>query len=285
MQPRRPRLLRPVQLARRLACGLDPGRAARAARCPAALLEQLLGEPEFVEIVQGWRELLELAPEARTARLVKLAQLVLEEALERRSIPAALFTLAQAFRGRDPVQAVADGLARALACARGEAERAAAAPPPDTLPAQAPPAPAAEVRPERPRPDPLDALCRRTGASLRAAMVVEQGRWADPAPPPAPATDPLGAAVHALHRAAAAQAAQASTPAPPPPAPPPARTPDPIRAKRVDALTARLMQELAHAGPAQRLALERMDDKTLDRLARQLLTGPPRAGPGQTRGP
>jgi hypothetical protein len=282
MLPRRPRLLRRVQLARRLASGLDPGRAARAARCPEELLEQLLGEPEFLEIVQGWRALLELDPPARTARLVKLAQLVLEEALERRSLPAALFTLVQAFRGKDPVQAVADGLARALARARAEAERAAAAPPSDALPAQAPPAPPPAAVSARRRPDPLTGLCRRTGASLRAAMVVEQGRWAAAAPQaPASATDPLGAAVHALHRMADAAAASRS-PAPPPPA---ARTPDPARAAQVDALTGQLMQKLAQAGPAQRLALERLDDAALDRLARQLLTTPPRAGPAQPRGP
>jgi hypothetical protein len=39
------------------------------------------------------------------------------------------------------------------------------------------------------------------------------------------------------------------------------------------------MAQLAAAGPAQRLALERLDEQALDHLARQLLTAPPRAGP------
>jgi hypothetical protein len=282
MSPRRPRLLRRVQLARRLACGLDRDRAARAAGCPAELLDELLGEPEFQEIVQGWQALLALDPPARTARLVKLAQLVLEEALERRAVPAALFTLAQAYAGQDPVGAVAEGLERALQRARAEAARCPPAAPVDPPPGAIAPA-AAPLRPPpaRRRPDPLTGLCRRSGAALRAAMIVEQGRWAaadpqaptaDPraADPQAPTADPLGAAVHALHRAADAARLGAA---------PPARPPGPTRAQQVEALTARLMAQLAAAGPAQRLALERLDEQALDHLARQLLTAPPRAGP------
>ncbi len=282
MPPRRPRLVRRVQLARRLAAGLDPARAAQAARCPAELLEQLMGEAAFLEIVQGWRELLALAPEARTERLTKLAQLVLEEALERRSLPAALFTLAQARRGRDPVRTLVDGLERGLARAAAEhaaehaAEGVAAAPaaaaPASRDPQGSPPAPPDP----RPRPDPLATLCHRTAAGLQAAIVVEQGRWTAAAAGPDPQADPLGAAVHALHRAAAAGRC---------PPPPPARTPEPIREKQRDALTARLMHAFAQAGPAERLALERLDDAALERLARRLLLTPTHPGPAQPQGP
>ena len=290
MSPRRPPLVRRLGLARRLAAGLEPARVAHAARCPPELLDRLLEEASFVEIVQGWRELLGLAPDARTRRLAGLAQLVLEEALERRSLPAALFTLVHAWRGRDPVHALTGGLERALERARAEAAPDAAAAPPEPRPDPAPePLPATSpTAAARARPDRLAALCHRTGAALRAAIVVEQGRGALAGPLAPPATDdPLGAAVHALHRAADAARAPARpaagpagpAPAAPPAAPPPDR-PRPAPAL-VDALTDRLVAKLAEVGPAGRLALERMDDRALDRLARQLLTRPPHPGPAQ----
>jgi phosphoglycolate phosphatase-like HAD superfamily hydrolase len=289
MLPRRPRLLRRVALARRLAAGLDPTHVARAAGCPDDLLATLLAEESFQEIVQGWRELLALDPEARTLRLTRLAQLVLEEALERRSLPAALFTLAHALRGRDPVCAVTGGLERAVERARVEAARLAEARPADPRPAQAPTTSApSRAAAERPHPDPLAALCHRTGASLRAAIVVEQGRGGLDRPLPPPATDdPLGAAVHALHRAADAAATQAPAPAsagPAPHAPPAPDRPRPAPAL-VDALTDQLLAKLARAGPAERLALERLDDHALDRLARTLLRRPLPTSPAQPQGP
>jgi hypothetical protein len=80
------------------------------------------------------------------------------------------------------------------------------------------------------------------------------------------------------------------TPPPGPTAPrrhhPPLTAAGPVapRAQRVDALTDQLLARLARAGPAERLQLERLDKAALDRLALELLTRLPPAGPAQPQG-
>lgn len=283
---RRPRPTRAYGLARRLAQGAPLAAVAQAARCPLSLLEQLLAEPEFQELLAGWRDLLALAPDARTRRLIRLAQGVLEQALAEGRLGAALFTLAEAFAGRDPVARLAQGVERALAraplagAARGDAPPGAEAP----ATATTRPPPARSVPPR----DPLRDAARHAAAALRATIVQEHGQSLAPLPLPAAAgpdaKDPLGAAVHALHRAADA-AARAPHASPPPTAGHPG-TPGPGPAPALLAAVAdQLQAKLAQAGPAGRRALERLDDQALRYLAHDLLAAPPHAGPAQAQGP
>lgn len=266
---RRPRPTRAYGLARRLAQGAPPAAVARAAGRDPAWLEALLAEPEFQELLAGWRDLLALAPDARTRRLVRLAHGVLEQALAEGRLSAALFTLAEASAGRDPVVTLAQGVERALARAPLGADPAGPAPPPRDPP---------PVRPAGAQRDPLRNACQHAAAALRATIVQEHGLAA--APHPDSGADPLGAAVHALHRAA--DAAQAAAHAPEAGTPRPTPRPSPAL---LDAVTDQLLGKLAQAGPEGRLALERLDDQALDRLARALLASAPRAGPAQPQGP
>jgi hypothetical protein len=272
---RRPRPTRAYGLARRLAQGAPVAAVARAARCAPSLLEQLLADPEFQELLAGWQDLLRLAPDARTRRLVVLAHGVLEQALAEGRLGAALFTLVEASAGRDPVVSLAQGIERALA----RAPLPAAA---DPLAADRPPA--ARAAPPRDR---LQTATRHAAAALRATIVQEHGQSLAPLPAaPAPdGADPLGAAVHALHRMADAAAQQRHAP-PPPAAGRAATAPDPGPAPALLAAVAdQLLAKLAQAGPAGRRALERLDEQALHELAHDLLASQPDPGPAQAQGP
>jgi hypothetical protein len=272
---RRPRPTRAYGLARRLAQGAPVAAVARAARCAPSLLEQLLADPEFQELLAGWQDLLRLAPDARTRRLVVLAHGVLEQALAEGRLGAALFTLVEASAGRDPVVSLAQGIERALA----RAPLPAAA---DPLAADRPPA--ARAAPPRDR---LQTATRHAAAALRATIVQEHGQSLAPLPAaPAPdGADPLGAAVHALHRMADAAAQRQHAP-PPPPAGRAATAPDPGPAPALLAAVAdQLLAKLAQAGPAGRRALERLDEQALHELAHDLLASQPDPGPAQAQGP
>jgi hypothetical protein len=109
MSPRRPPASRldPYRLGFRLVHGLTPAQAARAERVPAAEVESLLAQPEFQELLQTCRELDAMPAEDRLALLERMALTVLEHALARGDIRAALFFLRERQQGHNPAHTLA----------------------------------------------------------------------------------------------------------------------------------------------------------------------------------
>jgi hypothetical protein len=199
-----------LAIVRRLAAGVPPERVGEGTGLEPHEIEAILAERGLERAVAAYRELLATPPEARLARLYELALQVLEQALAEGCRLTLVYMLRGAGAGRDPVAWLAARIH----------QRLEAAPPPvapsESAPEPAPPEGAAARRPVR-RPDPLDAQAWRTAARLRREILGEAGLAAADLPPPAPpagpeprdgldltdpVADPLGAAVHRLHRAA-----------------------------------------------------------------------------------
>jgi hypothetical protein len=151
-----------LRMADRLAVGMSPTAAALPEGLDAAMVDELLAQEDFRELVEATKACLEEPPEVQHRQLVILARQTLERALAWDDDPkAALFVLEEDARGRDPAVTLAEGVLKAQRRAL-----AAAAPPP---------APPVAPRPARPPLgyDPLCAMMYRGAARLRAMVRTE----------------------------------------------------------------------------------------------------------------
>jgi hypothetical protein len=117
LSSRRPRPARidEYRLGFRLAHGLTPAQAARAERVPAADVEALLAQSDFQELLETCREFDTMPADKRLAMLEHLALTILEHALARGDVRAALFFLRERRQGRNPAHTLAT---RVLSAAR-----------------------------------------------------------------------------------------------------------------------------------------------------------------------
>jgi hypothetical protein len=182
-----------LRISHRLASGMTPAEVARCERVEAGVIDGMLADPSFRDLVASAQALEALPAEARIERLVGLARFTLELALLDGDTRAACFVLREADRRRDPARSLAE---RALAGVR----------PPPPLP---PPTPA--ERPAVPAPRPAehpDARWLRRGVGrLRDAVLAEQAlrhtATTEPAAaPPIPDTATAARKALALKRAA-----------------------------------------------------------------------------------
>ncbi len=156
---------RAIRVSQRLAAGMSVAEVARAEHSDEPAIEGLLARRGFAALVESWRAMAEQPEAEQTARLVKLARIAIENALDDWDMGAAFFVLRENTQGRDPAHTVARRIV-------ASAKRSAAAPPTPTV--EPPPAPPA-APPAPPRPyDPLDALVSRQTAALRRAVLAEQ---------------------------------------------------------------------------------------------------------------
>jgi hypothetical protein len=157
-----------LRVADRLAAGLSPAAAALAeGERGAELVEELLAQEDFRELVEATRECLAEPPEVQRRRLVMLARQTLERAMAWDGDPrVALFVLEEDARGRDPAETLADGVQKARR--RALAAASPAAPPPAPEP------------PDQPQPgraagyDPLRAMVHRGAARCRDIVRIEE---------------------------------------------------------------------------------------------------------------
>ena len=166
-----------AHIARRLATGLPAWAVARDCAMPLEELDHLMWEPRFREMVGAWEKVFALSPERRSERLVRLAHLILEDALARRDLRAVLYVDRESRRRRHPVESLARSFSniveheRARARHRQAAIDAGAGDGP-ALPHAAVPAPAAAPAPaaERAPPHPVDRALSRKATELRREM-------------------------------------------------------------------------------------------------------------------
>jgi hypothetical protein len=168
-------------LARRIAAGLPVWAAARGSNLPAEDVGRLMGEPEFRELIGAWADILDMEPEARKERLLKLAGMIVEQKLDEGCRRTALFVQREYARKRDPVATLAKGFGQLVELERARAERARALP--EAGPRAAEPAPSpvqaaaaealAAARLRRPA-HPDDAAMWRKASRLRHDMLGEQ---------------------------------------------------------------------------------------------------------------
>src|SRR5687767_12356243 len=109
LSSRRPRPARidEYRLGFRLAHGLTPAQAARAERAPLADVEALLAQPDFQQLLETCREFDAMPADKRLAMLEHLALTILEHALARGDVRAALFFLRERRHGRNPAHTLA----------------------------------------------------------------------------------------------------------------------------------------------------------------------------------
>ena len=115
-------------LARRIAAGLSAQAAARGSGLPAEDVAELMGEPEFRELVGAWADILDMDPQARTERLQRLAHMVLEHRMQQDCGRTASFVMRETGRRRDPVVTLAKGLQQLAELERARALRQNAMP-------------------------------------------------------------------------------------------------------------------------------------------------------------
>jgi hypothetical protein len=117
LSSRRPRPARidEYRLGFRLAHGLTPAQAARAEGTPLADVEALLAQPDFQQLLETCREFDAMPVDKRLAMLEHLALTILEHALARGDVRAALFFLRERRQGRNPAHTLAT---RVLSAAR-----------------------------------------------------------------------------------------------------------------------------------------------------------------------
>ena len=108
---RRPRVNR-RRLAHRLAAGLSPMQAARLEGIEDGEVASLLRCDAFCGLIEDCAALLALSGEERRARAVDAAWRILEEALERDDLKAAMFVLRESGQGRDPGTSLAQAALR-----------------------------------------------------------------------------------------------------------------------------------------------------------------------------
>ena len=166
-----------AHIARRLATGLPAWAVARDCAMPLEELDHLMWEPRFREMVGAWEKVFALSPERRSERLVRLAHLILEDALARRDLRAVLYVDRESRRRRHPVESLARSFADIVGHEQAKARRRqaaidAGAGDGPALPHAAVPAPAAAPAPaaERAPPHPVDRALSRKATELRAEM-------------------------------------------------------------------------------------------------------------------
>jgi hypothetical protein len=272
-----------LAIVRRLAAGVPPERVGEGTGLEPHEIEAILTERGLQRAVAAYRELLATPPEARLKRLYELALQVLEQALAEGCRLTLVYMLREAGAGRDPVAWLAARIHQRLEAA-----------PPPAAPSESAPEPGPPEGAAARGPDPFDAQAWRTAARLRREILAEAGLAAAELPPPAappgpeprdsldyidPLADPLGAAVHRLHRAAdrrhleqrRAAMAPPEPPEPPPAPAPPAAEPEPPPAapEQTGGAAAELAQALM--GPELQTAfvdeLLRLPPAILERLA------------------
>ena len=175
-------------LARRLAAGLPPWAAARGSNLPAEEVGDLMGEAEFRELVGGWAEILDMAPEARKQRLERLAHMVVEQKLADGCPRTALLVQRSYARKRDPVVQLAKRFAQLCELDRARAERLGETPPaagPPRSPIRAAVGQAQAAAAMRAPVYPDDAALYRQAGALRREMFSEQVLFAAAAVPDA----------------------------------------------------------------------------------------------------
>jgi hypothetical protein len=159
-------------IARRLATGLPVWAVARDCGLPEAELGHLMWEPRFRELVGAWEDVFALSPEQRTERLVRLAHLILEDALARQDLRAVLYVDRESRRRRHPVESLAQSFANIVEHEQARAARRQAAIDAGEETPEVPPPPRAAVAgPERPAPHPVDRALSRKAAALRGEML------------------------------------------------------------------------------------------------------------------
>ena len=88
-------------LARRIAAGLPVYAAAKGSNLPAEDVADLFAEPEFRELIGAWADIFDMAPQARTARLQRLAHMALEQRMQTDCGRTAAFVMRETSRRRD----------------------------------------------------------------------------------------------------------------------------------------------------------------------------------------
>ncbi len=173
---------RQATLALRIAGGLGPFAAARAAGIDESDVRDLLHVASFQEMVGSWTQILAMDPTARRQRLELLAQLVIEAKLADADFRTALLVQRAQARNRDIVASLARGFERQALRDRAAA-RPEPAPPPmlTSTPTSAPLPPVvaavAEAEAARrlaKRPDPVDRMLWCKAGELRREMFDEQ---------------------------------------------------------------------------------------------------------------
>lgn len=170
----------PSHIARRLATGLPAWAVARDCAMPLDELDHLMWEPRFREMVGAWEKVFALSPERRTERLVRLAHLILEDALARRDLRAVLYVDRESRRRRHPVESLARSFSNIVEHERARAMRQQAAidaaagdvqaPQPAAVPPAAVPPAAVPPAADRAPPHPVDRALSRKATELRREM-------------------------------------------------------------------------------------------------------------------
>ena len=187
---------RRLTVARRLASGHPAWVVARASRMEPEQLGEMMLEPGFGELVGSLEDLLAMDEQARLAKLYRIAEEIVADAVLHRDPFAALYLQYQKHLGRNPHRSLQQGLDRALKAEIRKAEKVRAEveagrlmpetplpeppPPPEPLPvprtlaeAVAACEAAALLPPDR-HVHPVDAMLWRKAGSLRRAMLDEQ---------------------------------------------------------------------------------------------------------------
>ena len=186
---------RRLTVARRLASGHPAWAVARASDMPPEQVEDMMLEQGFGELVSSLEELMAMDEQARLARLYRIAEEIVADAILHRDPFAALYLQYQRHVGRNPHKSLQQGLNRTLKAEMRKAERVRAeieagrltpdtplpepAPPPEPAPvpktlaeAVAACEAAALLPPDR-HVHPVDAMLWRKAGSLRRAMLDE----------------------------------------------------------------------------------------------------------------
>ena len=187
---------RRLTVARRLACGHPARAVARASRMEPDELEQMMLEPGFGELLGSLEELMAMDEEARLAKLYRIAEEIVADAILHRDPFAALYLQYQKHIGRNPHRSLQQGLNRTLKAEMAKAERVRAeieagrltpetplpaplsppepAPEPKTLAEAVAACQAAALLPPDRHVHPVDVMLWRKAGALRRAMLDEQ---------------------------------------------------------------------------------------------------------------
>jgi hypothetical protein len=160
-----------VSIARRLATDLPLWAVARGCDMPLEELGHLMWEASFRELLAAWQGVFALPVDKRLARLEKLAHFVLEDALGRNDMRAAMFVERERHRQRDPVVSLARSFSNIVEHDKAKAERLR-----EQIAAREAAAQAAEA-PPAPEPDPI-AMAKAAAAIRPKAHPSDRAVWA-----------------------------------------------------------------------------------------------------------
>jgi hypothetical protein len=159
------------RMGQKLSMGLTPAQVARLEGMGAAEVENLVAEPDFKALVEGYRALHAMSDDEQRRILTQLARHLLMEATALGDVRVATFVILQERMGKDPARTLADGVIAA-------SQR-------DARPRAAPRTPSTSPRPVYPSDDPdlramqrvEDRLCSELAhehAVVHAAVVAEE---------------------------------------------------------------------------------------------------------------